>query len=183
MSILFKSCHLYNSYYITAVVHCNLYSLSRIPIAMKNLFLLSLISLLACQEPDCEKGPDQTTGLALRVLDRRYSAYDQKEGDLSRSGIRISDLNQYNHVFAFCCQSHLDTIDFTQYEILGLSTVNKGSNSRYVYNVKRDDMAQKIVYTVSEEYCSRSSPIDGRPNIVVVAKLPPDYQIEYVRNQ
>ncbi|GAB3743766.1 hypothetical protein GCM10028816_54190 [Spirosoma lituiforme] len=123
------------------------------------------------------------TGLTLRLLDQRYSAYDQKEGDLSRSGIRISDASQYKRVFASCCESRLDSIDFTRYEILGLTTVNKGSNSRYIHDVKRDDTTKKITYTVSEEYCTRSSPIDGRSNLIVVAKLPSDYQVEYVRNQ
>lgn len=151
---------------------------------MKKLYLLSLISLWACQEPDCQQGTDQTTGLVLRTLDRSYSAYDQKQGeDLSRNGIRISTANQYKQVFAHCCQNRLDSLDFAQYEILGLTTVNKGSNSRYIYDVKRDDTAKKITYTVSEEYCSHSSPIDGRGNFVVVAKLPSDYQVDYVRNQ
>jgi hypothetical protein len=151
---------------------------------MKNLYLLSLIGLWACQEPNCQKGANQTTGLVLRTLDRTYSAYDQKQGeDLSRNGIRISSANQYKQVFAYCCQNRLDSLDFTQYEILGLTTVNKGSDSRYIYDVKRDDAAKKVTYTVSEEYCNRSSPTEGRSNFVVVPKLPSDYQIEYVRNQ
>lgn len=151
---------------------------------MKNLYLFSLISLWACQEPNCQKGADQTTGLVLRTLDKTYSAYDQKQGeDLSRNGIRISTVNQYKLAFAYCCQNRLDSLDFAQYEILGLTTVNKGSNSRYIYDVKRDDIAKKVTYTVSEEYCNRSSPIDGRSNFVVIAKLPSGYQIEYIRNQ
>lgn len=151
---------------------------------MKNLYLLLLISLWSCQEPNCQKGPDQTTGLVLRTLDRTYSAYDQKLGeDLSRNGIRISNAIQYNQAFAYCCQNRLDSLDFTQYDILGLTTVNKGSNSRYTYDVKRDDATKKITYTVSEEYCNRSSPIDGRSNFVIVPKLPSDYQVVYVRNQ
>ncbi len=35
-------------------------------------------------------------------------------------------------------------------------------------NVKRDDTTKRIIYSVSEEYCKRSSPVDGRGNFVVV---------------
>lgn len=151
---------------------------------MKNLYPLLFISLWACQEPNCQKGADQTTGLVLRALDRTYSAYDQKQGeDLSRNGIRISNVNQYKQAFAYCCQNRLDSLDFARQELLGLTTVNRGNNSRYIYDVKRDDVAKRVTYTVSEEYCNRSSPTDGRSNFVVVPKLPSDYQIEYVRNQ
>lgn len=151
---------------------------------MKKLLLFSVLGLLACQKPLCEKGPDQTTGLVLRVLDKQYWAYDKKQGeDLSRFGIKISTADQYKRAFAYCCESRLDSIDFVQYDLLGLSTVNKGNNSHYIRDVKRDDAAKKVIYSVSEEYCTRSSPVEGQSNFVLVAKLPSDYRTEYIRNQ
>ncbi len=151
---------------------------------MKKLLLLSLIGLNACQEPVCEKGIDQTTGLAIRVLDRQYFAYDQEQGeDLTRNGLMISSRDQYENVFSQCCGNRLENIDFTQYDLLGLTTVNRGSNSHYIRDVKRDDTNKKITYTVSEAYCTRSSPVEGHSNFVVVPKIPAGYQVDYVRNQ
>jgi len=151
---------------------------------MKKMLLLSLLGLTSCQDPTCEKNADQTAGLVLRVLDRRYFAYDTKQGeDLSRNGIKISSTEQYKQVFVDCCANRLDSVDFSQYDILGLTTVNQGSNSSYIMNVTRDDRKKKVIYSVSENYCRRSSPIDGRSNFVVVPKLPAGYWVEYVRNQ
>ena len=126
---------------------------------------------------------DQTVGLAIRTLDKLQVAYDQQQGDLGRFGIRISSPEQYKKVFNSCCSASLDSINFSQYELLGLTTVNKGSNSSYIREVKRDDANKKIFYTVTEEYCSRASPSDGKSNFVLVAKLPTDYTVEYIRHQ
>lgn len=152
--------------------------------SIKKILLLSLLSFLSCEEPLCEPGSDQTTGLAIQVLDRRYLAYDEKLGeDLGRNGIKITSSDQYRRVFAYCCANQLDSIDFSRYDLLGLTTVNKGSKSRYIRDVKQDETAKKITYSVSEEYCTRSSPVDGRSNFVLVPKLPAAYPIEYVRHQ
>ncbi|GAB3988858.1 hypothetical protein GCM10028807_12430 [Spirosoma daeguense] len=151
---------------------------------MKKLFLLLGSAILfSCEKPFCEETSDQTAGLVIRVLDRKYLAYDTSTGDLSRFGIKVSNEQQYQRVFAHCCESRLDTIDFEKFDILGLTTVNRGNSSGYLLDVKRDDSSKKIIYTVTEHYCERSSPVDGRSNFVVVPKLPADYQVEYVRNQ
>jgi hypothetical protein len=157
--------------------------------SMKKLSLLLLSLTLACQkpagqEPICEKAPDQTKGLAVRALDSHYMAYDPVQGeDLSRNGLKISTLEQYQRVFASCCANRLDSLDFTQYDLLGLTTVNAGTNSSYIWEVQRDDAAKKVTYSVTEVYCRRSAPIDGRGNFVVVPKLPVGYPVEFVRNQ
>jgi hypothetical protein len=147
-------------------------------------YLLLLIGLLSCRDPFCSDKSDQTMGLAIRVLDNLQTAYDQQRGeDLGRFGIRISSLEEYKRVFASCCAIRLDSIDFAQYEILGLTTINRGRNSSYIREVKRDNANKKIVYTVTEEYCQRSSPVLGNGNFVLVAKLPSDYTVEYIRHQ
>ncbi|MBD2703484.1 hypothetical protein IC229_22760 [Spirosoma sp. BT702] len=158
---------------------------------MKKLNFLLLLVVCACQEqgPNCEettnqRTTDQTAGLVVSMLDDRYLAYDTKQGeDLGRFGIKITDAQQYRRVFSYCCENRLDSVDFAQFDVLGLTTVNLGSNSTYLLDVKRDDAAKKIVYTVTERYCQKASPFDGRGNFVVVPKLPTAYQVEYVRNQ
>jgi hypothetical protein len=151
---------------------------------MKKLCLFPLlVAVLACQAPFCEQGTDQSAGLIVRVLDDRYLAYDVKQGeDLSRNGIQITTPEQYKRVFAYCCENRLDSVDFARFDILGLTTVNRGS-SHYLRDVKRDDVAKTITYTVTEQYCKRSSPVDGNSNLVVVPKVPVDYRVEFVRNQ
>lgn len=149
---------------------------------MKKILLLSLLGLFSCQDPTCGKGPDQDTGLIAKVLPNQV-AHSDAEGDLGRFGIQISTNETYRRVFKTCCQSQLDSIDFSKFDVLGLSTVNRGSNSSYVLDVQRDDATRKIMYTVTERYCNRSSPVGGRGNFVVVPKLPANYKIEYVRNQ
>lgn len=147
------------------------------------LFLVAL-ALFSCKEPFCEQNTDQATGQVVKVLDSRYRAYDARQGeDLSRFGIWITSPEQYKRVFAHCCASQLDSVDFDRFDILGLSTVNQGSNSSYLRDVKRDDAAQKITYTVTEQYCKRASPLDGKSNLVLVPKIPATYTIAYVRNQ
>ena len=149
---------------------------------MKYLISFCLIGLLACRDPFCADQSDQTAGFVVRVLARHYIAYQGGE-DLGRFGIRISSKERYEQVFSGCCASRLDSIDFSQFEILGLSTVNKGSRSGYLRDVQRDDVNKKITYTVTERYCQRSSPSDGRGNYVLMPKQPSNYKVDYVRNQ
>lgn len=117
------------------------------------------IVLLSCQETSlCDEKIDQTTGLVVRVLDKSYFAYNQQQGvDLGAAGIRISTSEQYKRVFSACCESRLDSIDFKEFEILGLTTVNRGFRSGYLRDIKRDDTNRKIIYTVTEQYCKRRS--------------------------
>lgn len=165
---------LYNRQGLNPVITC-----------MKKLCLLPLfIAVLSCQDPFCEQATDQSTGLIVRVLDDRYLAYDEKQGEeLSRNGMQITTPEQYKRVFAHCCENRLGSIDFARFDILGLTTVNRGSSSHYLRDVKRDDAAKTITYTVTEQYCKRSSPVDGNSNLVVVPKVPVDYRVEFVRNQ
>ena len=149
---------------------------------MKKLLLLSFLGLFSCITPTCPTLPDQDTGLIVRVLPQGYLAYGQ-EGDLGRNGIEISTDEVYRRVFETCCKSQLDSVDFRQFDVLGLTTVNRGSSSSYVLDVQRDDATKKITYSVTERYCKRSSPVDGRGNFVVVPKRPAGYTLEYVRNQ
>lgn len=152
---------------------------------MKKIFLfLIVIALFSCKEPFCEQSTDQSTGLVVKVLDSRYQAFDARQGeDLSRFGIWITTPEQYKRVFAHCCETQLDSVDFDQFNILGLTTVNQGRNSSYLRDVKRDDAAKTITYTVTEQYCKRSSPVDGKSNLVLVPKIPTTYTIAYVRQQ
>lgn len=150
---------------------------------MKKILLFLTVSLSACDKPFCEDQSDQVAGIVIRVLDDQYLAYDLKRGeDLGRSGIKISNAEQYRQVFSNCCSSRLDSVDFTKYDILGLTTLNQGSNSSYLRDVKRDDSVKKIVYTVTERYCRRASPTNGEGNFVIVPKLPVDYAIDYRRS-
>jgi hypothetical protein len=152
---------------------------------MKKRLLFSMsLALFGCKEPFCEQNADQSTGLVVQVLDDRYQAYDAKQGeDLSRFGIWITTPEQYKRVFDHCCASQLDSVDFDRFNILGLTTINQGRNSSYLRDVKRDDAAQTITYTVTEEYCKRSSPIDGKSNLVLVPRIPATYTVKFVRNQ
>lgn len=147
--------------------------------------MFSLLGLVCCikeRQPCPAKQPDSISGIVVRVLDDKYIAYEQSIGDLGSNGIKLSSESNYKNVFAYCCQGDLDTIDFDKYDVLGLSTVNRGSNSSYVLDVKKDDGAKKVIYTVTENYCQTASPFDGRGNFVVIPKIPSGYTVEYVRN-
>lgn len=145
--------------------------------------LFILLFVLACRKPFCEDHSDQLSGEAIRYMEKLPVPYDQNIDDLGRFGIRISDYQQYQKVFRTAPGVALDSIDFSKYELLGLSTVNKGSRSSYIRDVKKDDANKTIIYTVTEEYCMRSSPVDGKSNLVLVDRLPSDYRVEYKRNQ
>ncbi|WP_247236583.1 hypothetical protein [Telluribacter sp. SYSU D00476] len=149
---------------------------------MKKLILLSLLGMIACKDPFCEKRPDEEVGLIEKVLAKDYLAYEQNTGDLARNGIHISSAEQYRQVFSYCCATRLDSIDFSRYDLLGLTTVNRGSNSSYRREVRRDDTNKKIIYTITEHYCQKASPVDGQGNFVVIPKVPADYRVEYIRN-
>ena len=112
-----------------------------------------------------------------------YLAYGQPTGDLGINDIKVSSTDQYARAFAICCATRLDSIDFTKFDVLGLSTVNRGSSGTYPQDVQRDDFNKKIIYTVTERWQYRSSPVDGRGNFVIVPKLPADCPVEYIRNQ
>lgn len=151
---------------------------------MKKLLFLSLLALNACEKPFCNEKPnDEIAGTVIKVIgDRTYLAYDPERGeDLARFGLHITTDAQYRRVFARCCAARLDSLDFAQYDILGLSTVNKGQNSTYLREVQRDDTARKVTYTVTERYCQRSSPVEGHGNFVLVPKVPSGYSVAYVR--
>ena len=151
---------------------------------MKKLLLLSLLALYACDKPFCyEPSNDEIAGMVVKTLgDQTYLAYDVERGeDLSRFGIHITNDEQYRRVFAHCCAAKLDSIDFTQYDILGLSTVNKGQRSTYLREAHLDESSKKVIYTVTERYCNRSSPVEGRGNFVLITKVPPGYTVEYIR--
>ncbi|MPR36020.1 hypothetical protein [Salmonirosea aquatica] len=151
---------------------------------MKKLLFLSLLALYACDKPFCNEKPnDEIAGIVIKVIgDQTYSAYDPERGeDLARFGIHITTDAQYRRVFAHCCAARLDSLDFTQYDLLGLTTVNKGQHSTYLRNVQRDESAKKVTYTVTERYCKRSSPVEGQGNFVLVPKVPSGYSVEYVR--
>jgi hypothetical protein len=140
--------------------------------------------LVSCEKPFCnEKPTDEIAGIVIRVLgDQTYSAYDPERGeDLARFGIHITTDAQYRRVFAYCCAARLDSLNFAQYDILGLSTVNQGQQSTYLREVHRDETNKKVIYTVTERYCKRSSPVEGQGNFVLVPKLPSGYSVEYVR--
>lgn len=142
-----------------------------------------LLFVLACRKPFCEDHSDQLSGEAIRYMEKLPVPYDQNVGDLGRFGIRISDDQQYKRVFSTYSGTVIDSIDFSKYELLGLSTVNRGSSSSYIRDVKKDDVNKTITYTVTEEYCMRSSPVDGKSNLVLINRLPSDYRVEYKRNQ
>lgn len=144
---------------------------------------LTGLSVLACRKPFCWDHSDQLSGEAIRYIENLPVAYDQSIGDLGRYGIRISDSQQYRKVFNYLPGIRLDSIDFGKYELLGLSTVNRGSRSSYIRDVKIDDTSKLITYIVTEEYCARSSPFDGKSNFVLINKLPSTYRVEYKRNQ
>ncbi|WP_421825825.1 hypothetical protein [Larkinella sp.] len=148
---------------------------------MKKLFFFLLIGFLACKhDVDCETMKDETTGIVTAVLSERV-AYDQKIGDLGRFGLRISTAEEFQRVFDRCCAGRLETIDFSQNDVLGLSTVNRGCKSTYQLDVQRDDATKRVIYTVTERYCRRCSPSDGRGNYVVIPKVPEGYEVKFVR--
>ncbi|MGV3559019.1 hypothetical protein [Larkinella arboricola] len=150
---------------------------------MKNLLLLLLLPFLSCQdEPTCEKTDDEATGIIIGVLSNRV-ALDPAAGDLGREGIRISTSEDYQRLFANCCNGHLGAVNFNESDVLGLSTVNRGCSSSYQRNVRRDDANKRIVYTVTELYCKQCSPTDGQGNFVIIPKVPGGYTVEYVRKQ
>ncbi|WP_207508731.1 hypothetical protein [Telluribacter humicola] len=149
---------------------------------MKKLLILSLLGMMACEDPFCEERPDEVAGLVVRVLDEQYLAYERSEGDLGRNGIQITSEQQFQQVFSYCCATQLDSIDFSKYDVLGKSTVNRGSNSSYRREVQHDDTNKKIIYTITEHYCKKASPTDGRGNFVVVPKVPADFRVEFIVN-
>ena len=151
---------------------------------MKKLLLLPLLALSSCEKPLCnEKPSDEIAGIVIGVVgDRAYSAYDPERGeDLARFGIRLTTDEQYRQVFTHCCAAKLDSLDFTQYDMLGLTTVNKGQHSTYLREAHLDEGRKKVIYTVTERYCKRSSPVEGQGNFVLIPKVPPGYSVEYVR--
>jgi hypothetical protein len=154
---------------------------------MKRLIVLVAVSaglsVSACRKPFCQDQSDQLSGEAIRYMRDLPVPYEQNTGDLARYGIRVSNAQQHRRVFGYSPSIRLDSIDFNKYELLGLSTVNRGSRSSYIRDVKKDDANKLIVYTVTEEYCSRSSPIEGNSNLVLINKLPSTYRVEYKRNQ
>lgn len=149
------------------------------------LLALSLTAFLfSCEEPFCnEKPTDEIAGIVTKVVgDDTFLAYDPERGeDLARSGLHLTTDEQYRRVFAHCCASRLDSLDFSQYDVLGLTTVNEGQRSTYLREAHLDQTRQKVVYTVTERYCQRSSPVKGNGNFVLVPKVPPGYSVEYVR--
>lgn len=149
---------------------------------MKKILLLSLLGLVACEDPFCEEKPDEVAGLVVRVLDTNYLAYEQNTGDLARNGIHVTSAEQFRQVFTYCCATRLDSIDFTKYDVLGKSTVNRGSKSSYRREVRRDDQNKKIIYTITEQYCQKASPVDGQGNFVIIPKVPADYRVEYIHH-
>ncbi|MFD1141423.1 hypothetical protein ACFQ4C_09895 [Larkinella insperata] len=152
---------------------------------MKNLLLLLLLPFLSlsCQdEPTCEKTDDEATGIIISVLSNRV-ANDPVAGDLGREGIRISTPEDYQRLFVGCCNGHLGAVNFNESDVLGLSTVNRGCSSSYQRNVRRDDATKRIIYTVTELYCKKCSPVDGQGNFVIIPKVPEGYTVEYVRKQ
>ena len=151
---------------------------------MRYLVVLLVFVLFSCVDPFCSEQSDRMAGLVVRVLDRPYAATDAQQGeDLGRLGIRISTQEQYKKVFASCCATRLDSIDFTKVEILGLSTISRGIHTSYIRDVQRDDTNKRITYTVTEHYCQSGSPHDGQSNLVVIPKQPSDYETTYVRKQ
>lgn len=151
---------------------------------MRKLLLVALLPLFSCEKPFCnEKPADEIAGIVMGVVgDHTYLAYDTERGeDLSRFGIHITSNEQYRRVFSQCCAASLDSLDFTKYDMLGLTTVNKGQHSTYLREAHLDETRKKVVYTVTERYCKRSSPVKGNGNFVLVPKVPPGYSVEYVR--
>jgi hypothetical protein len=144
---------------------------------MRKLLCFLPLLLWSCEKPIYNEKPnDEIAGIVVRLIgDGRYLAYQQNIGDLSRSGIHITQDAEYRQVFDYCCAGNLESIDFKRYDILGLSTVNKGTNSTYLRNVQIDEANEKVVYTITERYCKRSSPVDGKGNFVLVPKLPVGY--------
>lgn len=151
---------------------------------MKKLLLVALLPVFSCEKPICnEKPKDEIAGIVIEIVgDRTYLAYAPERGeDLARFGIHIATDKQYRQVFSHCCAGRLDSLDFTQYDILGLTTVNNGLPSTYLREAHLDEARQKVIYTVSERYCKRSSPVEGNGNFVLVPKVPPGYSVEYAR--
>ncbi|WP_373515946.1 hypothetical protein [Persicitalea sp.] len=153
--------------------------------AILTFLALSLVALLiSCEKPLCyEKPNDEIAGIVVKVLGENgsYLAYREGVGDLNRFGMLLATDKEYRLVFEYCCAGKLDSVDFAEYDILGLGTLDKGRNSTYLREVQIDDNLKKVVYTVSERYCKRSSPVRGNGNFVIVPKLPIGYSIEYVR--
>ncbi|GAB3331715.1 hypothetical protein GCM10027299_37620 [Larkinella ripae] len=148
---------------------------------MKSVLFLLILGFLSCQdEPTCEQTDDEATGIITRVLSNRV-AYDQSTGDLGTRGLLITTSEQYQRVFANCCNGTLGAVNFNENDVIGLSTVNQGCSSSYQRDVKRDDAAKRIVYTVTERYCRKCSPVDGQGNFVVIPKVPGGYTVEYFR--
>ncbi len=149
---------------------------------MKNLTLLTLIALCSCfREPFCnEHDSDEMIGVT-KILDEQYIAYLKSDGDMGRNGIKISTQSEYQRLFSYCCGDTLEEIDFTKFDILGLTTINDGRNSTYLLEVETDDFKKKVTYSVTERFCKKSSPFDGRSNLVVVPKIPANYTVSYLR--
>ncbi|GHB79724.1 hypothetical protein [Persicitalea jodogahamensis] len=136
----------------------------------------------SCEKPLCNEKPnDETAGIVVRVLPENYLAYRQEVGDLARDGIHLTTEEQYRQVFDHCCAGKLESVDFSKYDVLGASTINQGVGSTYMRDVQVDSLSKKIKYTITERYCRKSSPVDGKGNFVVVPKLPIGYSVEYVR--
>lgn len=150
---------------------------------MKKLLLLFLVPFLSCRdEPTCEKTDDEATGIIVGVLSNRVAS-DPALGDLGTNGIRISTSEDYQRLFAGCCNGHMGAVNFNESDVLGLSTVNKGCSSSYQRDVRRDDATKRIIYTVTELYCKPCSPVDGQGNFVIIPKVPNGYTVEYARKQ
>lgn len=149
------------------------------------IFALSLaFSFASCEKPFCNEKPnDEIAGIVVRPLggNGNYLAYRKDVGDLNRFGMHITTDKEYREAFAYCCEGKLDSVDFAKYDILGLGTLDKGVHSTYLREVVINESVKKVVYTVTERYCRRSSPVRGNGNFVIVPKLPIAYSVEYVR--
>lgn len=151
---------------------------------MKKLLIVSLLALHGCEKPFCnEKSNNEIAGIVVRALGGHgnYLAYQEGVGDLNRFGMHITTDAEYHRVFEYCCAGQLDSVDFTKYDILGLGTLDKGVKSTYLRQAHLDETRKKVIYTVTERYCRRSSPVRGNGNFVLVPEVPPGYSVEYVR--